>query len=288
VNDKTRREFLKSCFRIGGYAGIACLGMGAVEDARGWGILPVIVGSGAGPGTSWATWDEITESGWGDPVNNYIALFDGSAAQNETGQGGGLSGADLALTQVNNVPAASGSPPTRALTTASTQYFTHTDTAGGIIAANGGAGWSVIIKVNTFAVVGADQYIYWYSVNAAGKLRVLLKKENGSNKLNVGIYDVTAASWKLGPTSTTDIIPATGDVYLCAWYDGTYFRAGFATTKPTKWSDFDATKRLTDTNTSTAVGPTAGIGASELGASPSTVKLYYIILSKTALIDNAS
>jgi len=47
MNDKTRREFLKSCFRIGGYAGIACLGMGAVEDARGWGILPAMVSQGA-------------------------------------------------------------------------------------------------------------------------------------------------------------------------------------------------------------------------------------------------
>jgi len=230
--------------------------------------------------SSWGNWDETTEAGWGNLLT-YIALFEGGAATNETGQGV-VTGADLDLTQNNAIPAATGSPPTRALTAVSSQFFEHTSTLGAI--ADSG-GWSIIIKAKDFADSATTQQLY-YGEHVAGKLRIRFYKADTSNALNVNIYDVGASAFVLNAT-TSGAIPSTGDVYICVWYDGTYFRGGFSVTKPTKWSDFASTDRITATDTSASIGDAAAIGGDPV-QQYSTVKLYYFILSGSVLIDNAS
>jgi len=63
----------------------------------------------------WAAWDETSESGLASD-DTFVCFFENpSAGGDETGQGGGLTGSDLVLTQSGNVAGATGSPPSRQL-----------------------------------------------------------------------------------------------------------------------------------------------------------------------------
>ncbi|MFH2074365.1 MAG: hypothetical protein ABIJ57_03320, partial [Pseudomonadota bacterium] len=231
MNDKTRREFLKTCFRIGGYAAIAQLGMGAIEDARGWGILPAIVGSGGGGGT-WATWDELSQSTLASD-NTFVVLEDAPGnGDPETGEGGGLTGADLVLSDTGTVPAAVGSPPYRTFNGVN-MYQDPTVVAADLVD-NVNKTWTAILKIGDLSVGALTQLFDFNSGTLA--LRVYA---DAAGLLQPYLTDNVGFS---APT-TTDAIPGAGAVYIVIWADGTDARYGFATTKPTKWSDFEATKR---------------------------------------------
>lgn len=240
-------------------------------------------GGGGGPvNVSWATWDEITESGWGDSANNYICLMENaSAGGNETGQGGGLSGADLVLTQTGSVAGATGSPPKRQFDGANDVLDATSSFVNGLFL---GSTWTFIQKWNALVVSGLSLNFFWNSAtdylnlerDAGGHLRLYVA-DSGGNKATA---------------YTTAAIPSSGDVWVMGWYDGGsgLIRCGWATSKPTKWSDFAANNRASVSNSISyggLGGRTSPVGNTPGGHFPQG-SLYYVIGSKKCLIDNAS
>ena len=239
---------------------------------------------GGGGASSWTDWAETDESGWGD-ADTYISLFENtSAGGNETGQGGGLSGVDLVLTQIGNVAGATGSPPTRALDGTS-NGFTPANAIANLLDSSTG-GWTFLVKVKDFEddAVTAQNIIH---SDDGANLSIKIQK-NTANKLVFEVLSYDPVDWELQAT-TTDDVPSTGDLWIALWYDGTVFNGGFTTTKPTKWSDFAAGKRVTDTNTAVKALPSCNILINRTGDDQwAGLEAYYVIFSKTVLIDNAS
>ena len=257
--DTERREFLKRVFQIGGLA--ALYSLGAVESAESIGLL---AGTTTGPTGSWATWDETDESGWGDSANVFITLFENtSAGGNETGQGGGLSGADLVLTQSGNVAGATGSPPTRAFVT--DDRFQGTQIAFNLITGNE---WSFVLKINSLALAHAGNSDYLLSYVTDWNIFLLqtgeiqfggvagFGKTTDSPATNVDLWIVMAR-------------PSSGNTW-----------GGFATSKPNVKADVESTK-LVDFGSATSPS-TSGqryIGAYSDGTQAMECSVYYLLMS---------
>ena len=283
MSDKTRREFLKSCFQIGGYAAIASLGLGAVEDARGWGILPTLTGFG---GNRWANWAETSEESLASS-NIYVAMLENtSAGGNETAQGGGLTGDNLVLTQGGTVAGATGTPPKRAFDGVNDRFSIPVGVWDALI--KNQTAWSIMMKVTGRTSAATTRYFLDFA-NDITITRIVLDRLVTTEKFQVVAFtDVPAGTLLNG--STTDALTNV-DTWLGIWYDGTYCRAGFTTVaKPTKWSDFASTKRISNTITSTLTNSASGgmqLG-SRFGADDTFCYsyIYYIVISSMCLIDN--
>uniref|UniRef100_A0A6M3XLC0 Uncharacterized protein n=1 Tax=viral metagenome TaxID=1070528 RepID=A0A6M3XLC0_9ZZZZ len=272
-----RREFLKKAAKMagGGAFGLAAMhsfGMGAVKDAMGCGILPAVVGSGSA--NRWPTWNESNEVGLASP-NTLVWLFENTnASENETGQGGGLSGVNLVLTQSGSVPGATGSPPYRQLTEGSSQFFTPTVAALNALLL-GQDQWTIIVKMNTHS---SDTDFVWdlrtdSGVNARIAANILAAREitfsvNGEN------------------LTTTDKTLATGDLWVAMWRKNGANKGGFATTRPITEASFDATKLVTATGTDVITGSTFAVFYSFFNVTTyfMTAKIYYVVVSKTCLL----
>lgn len=278
-----RRKFIRNLLAaagvVGGWEAFAVLhrygGDSLVKEAQAANLFISGHGGGGGGAASWDAWDEADEAGWGDSANTFIGFFENtSAGGNETGQGAGLAGADLVLTQINNVPGATGTPLYRQLTLGSVHHFTYT--SGLFDGTMGGTNtWTVIMKVADI-IDGATQLI----LDSGAPRNYLYKQADNTFKAYAnGTHNA----------ATTDTVPSSGIVYLCMWSDGTYIRSGFKTgTKPSKWSDFEANKRNSTTVDYAMPAWSSGLFYINNPSFPGTFKAYYIVLSKSCLIDNAS
>ena len=272
--NQERREFLKKAYRIGGMAALYSLGV--VEEAISWGVLPAVVSKTV----SWAAWDESSESGLASN-DTFVCLMENKVSGgNETGQGGGLSGVDLVLTQAGNVAGASGSPPKRIFdnvddnmtwtTTAMQNWFS-------------GTTFTLIEKVDTYADVTETKPNIW----ANGVEYCYVSVEAGSG-LTIFYKDGTTTS--NGAVITANNVPTTGTVYFYLWADGIDVRWGFSTTKADKLSDIAAGDRaLLNIALNFTPANIAGTGyAVSAGAERTNMNVHYIIASKLNLIDNSS
>ena len=271
-----RRQFLKRCFQIGGYAAIAQLGMGAVEDAIGHGILPALLGGGSG--NTWATWNETDESAIVTD-NIFVALMENtSAGGNEVGQGGGLSEINRTLTQAGNIAGATGSPLTRQFDT--NKWMTFTDTLAQFVCSST---YTIIMKWNT---ANDAEGTFFRIVEAYNDTIFII--QHASRILSI----TTDAS---GTDAVTDAFAATGNVYIVFQADGGVHNGMLAwnTTKPTSFGSIAAGQKKDIGTSGNISGETAGGGGTQmLGSSlPSnniqyqiTGKLQYLILSNTALL----
>lgn len=239
--------------------------------------------AGEGAGTSWADWNETTESGWGDS-NTYIVVFDNPVAGGEeVGQGGGLGATDLTLTQAGTVAGCTTTPPSRYLeqaddvftgTTVFLNTFFGTDTT-----------WTIIQKVYLSTDPAAASTCFWF-LNDSVDSDYLYVERTVAGLLTIRVLPASGTDDIYSSTLTG---PAVGNyVYVAAWSDGTDIRFGWSYTKPTKWSDFSANTGVSrtvaytpqvDYNTRTIVGRAAN----------QTVAGYYrfLVLSKSCLIDNS-
>ena len=86
--------------------------------------------------------------------------------------------------------------------------------------------------------------------------------------------------------STASAIPTTGDVWLAIMVGSGYIRAGFSTTKPTKWSDFAAGDRLSASG-NILQHQHLGTDRQIMGMINGRVTFsgYYVVLSKKELIN---
>lgn len=242
IMNNERRRFLKTVCKVGGLAGLYSYLPIAETEAF---FAHQTHSADSGPGTSWATWNETTEAGWGDGANTFIVLAENvTAGGNEIGQGAGLSEADRTLTQAGTapgVPGATGSPPSRLLDGTS-DHFTCTQALLDALISNANKTWSIIFKLHT--VTASSKVL----LNLTGTGGEAIYIEIAAGPLNFRLQqDGAAAENKV----TTDGVSQADDVYVCFWADGTEARAGFidsgspnGATKPTKWSDFNANDRV--------------------------------------------
>ena len=297
MNEINRREFFKKCYQIGGYAAIAGLGLGAVRDARGWGILPAVVGGAA---ISWTTWKEDSEATLvkgSDGAHIWVFICDGGAGVNETAQSGtALSGANLVATQngsiaghVNNWRSLDGTD----------DYFTLSQIMIDTLIANANKTWTVLFHINNWAGIDTDR-LFSIRGGVTAEFLELVRGDaawagGSSGKLTLLHYEDSVTN----QDKTTNNFP-TGNVWVGVWSDAVNTtRFGFtaagsgAAGQPTKWSDFAAGNR---SSSSTLKGNYAGeafdtqreIGAHNAGSLWSPFDLKTVVIADTCLIDNNS
>ena len=274
-----RREFINNVFKMGGF--FALCSMGLTKEARSWGILPAVVGSG-GVTPSWTTWDETSKAGLANDNTFVVMMENVNLGGNETGQGGGLTGADLVFIDFDNMPGATGSPP----------YRTTVDSAQGsqwtLNALNtliNGPDWTLIWKFNNTITASHRAFCYLGGAGASSHIFYVYYYSNDDLTFSLEINDTPRV------TTFIDAGISTGLKWIAIWSEGAVLRVGQSTVRPTKLSDFDVVTNfgagtgdtsggsfLTDTNF--WMSSVVGYGLQGL--------LYYIVCSKICLIDNGA
>jgi len=248
----------------------------------------IIVPTGlVGGAATYATWDQVSESSFGEPVS-FVVMSEGTGAgDDETGKGV-LTGVNLVLTDVNNVPGVVAGY--RQLTRASSQYFTLTQTWADEWFT--GATWSVIQKWSDWTAVNLAHGLF--SMENAGGTERIVTIGTDVNKLFAFVANAGAGGARLNAT-TTNTYPTSGAVYTFIGTVGTSTYAGFTQSgsgtagQPTKWADFAANDRVSnalaggafsagDFDTYREVGTYEGAGHS------CTAKFGWMIVSKKFLI----
>jgi len=248
-------------------------------------VLNTSLSSGV-PGTSWATWSEATEAGWtGIGTNTAIWFMKSGVSQDETGQGGGLTGADLVLTQNGDIPASSGGTRPYRQLTADGDYFIPTVTACDLIT---GAAFTVVVKIENWTAGDALSIGSWALPNQDFVQLI----RGGTNQLTVDWRDANVQ--RISGT-TTDAFPTSGIVWVALWNNNAANKcgAGFTTSgsgangQPTKLSDFPVNSRITGTgSTSWVAGDHDANNFFGYGGNAyMTGRLYYVVMSNTCLFD---
>ncbi|HDZ26267.1 hypothetical protein LCGC14_1594280 [marine sediment metagenome] len=240
---------------------------------------------------SWADWDEKKESGLASD-DTFVCLMENlSAGGNEVGQGGGLTGADLVLTQSGNIAGLSGG---RRQMDGADDFFAMTTAALDTLISNPSERWTIVVK-GTDIQTDAVNNNFLASFRNAGNTENIALRVDSANKLG-HLYDQDGAGQDF--LLTTDAMGTTTEYYTMIWADGTEkVRLGYATLKPTKWSDFAANDRKEVANaafTGDFSGETwdgtnhIGTGPNGAGIGCMVFKLDYVILSKLSFIDNSA
>uniref|UniRef100_A0A6M3IPM2 Uncharacterized protein n=1 Tax=viral metagenome TaxID=1070528 RepID=A0A6M3IPM2_9ZZZZ len=227
------------------------------------------------PQQKWANWDESSEEGLASE-DIFVSLMENTnASGNEIGQGGGLTGENLVLTQVGDVAGATGSPPKRAIDATDDRF---TWTAAGIQNFLGGTTFTFIWKYDTFAdntatypaiLANGAQYMYIY-VNPSSKLAIYYKDTDTTSD---------------GAVETTNSVPTTGNVYFYIWSDGTDINWGFSTTKKSNPDDIAAGDKAKITATPNFnVASVTSSNPISYSSSKSAFNAYYFIASNTTLL----
>jgi len=220
---------------------------------------------------SWADWDEASESGLAS-ADTFVCLMENvSAGGNETGEGGGLTGSDLILTQVNNIPGVSGG--FRQLTSGSQQRFDWTAAALNSLIKDQSE-WTIVMKCKNLT-------------NMTSSNRPIIQWRVGSTFLDITSDSVGTGKirflYNTSDVTSTDVVPSSGNIYFCIWRKAGAVKAGFIATRPTNESDFAASKTCESTND--AAYTTTFVNSYILGDTARWTNAFiaYIVVSKSAL-----
>jgi hypothetical protein len=205
-----------------------------------------------------------------------------NASGNETGQGGGLSGADLVLTQSGSIAGATGSPPRRAFDGSDDHFLPTQNWCDGLFS---GSTWSFIAKI-TIDAVGVYHGLFRLGETNWPTNNLIQLHITNANQLYLRVIeDGTDYS-----VNTTDTVSNGSTYYFAVWADGVNkVRCGFSTTKPTSWASFEANKRK---EISTNMGDFTGVSWAEykyvLGSDGGTympeISAYYVVAANTCLL----
>lgn len=213
-------------------------------------------------------------------ANTYVCEFTGGSGANETGVGGGLTGADLVLTQFGSVPEAVDGY--RAIT--HPKGFAATAALWNLLAGQPTGTLMMLMKDWTPRVSGA------------GGTAEISYAFDGTNSFIIRT-DVSAIGFSDGghnvrwhPTSYTTANPqaALGIPYesfsgwLCWTTDGTYTALGFkrGLQPPTRWEDFDSITAIKHAVTYGGLSAGQILGSQYYGA---TFKIGRLVVSKLAM-----
>ena len=175
----------------------------------------------------------ITEAA--SDADHFVCEFPGGSNTNETGAGGGLSGADLVFTRFGTVGAASSG--WRAVSTSS--GFSITDTWVDTFVRNA-AGCAMLWHMKDVGGNGNIIYVYGVSPSILG----IYTTVGTSNSIN--FYGATKFGIGMSPNcaSRGDLWPASGEFWILCSVDYTndlaFVGVAAGTAQPTKLTDFDA------------------------------------------------
>ena len=167
------------------------------------------------------------------PSNDFVCDFSGGASENETGTGMGLTGADLVLTQVNDVAAASAGWRT---VDGVNDYFTATQ--GNVEAWLKDTTWAFLLHIRNLSNQGNVRTIAMFDA-AGGSTGDLQMQIRADNKLYLYISNDAGIN-------TSNTMASSTEYWIACWADGTNkVRIGFkaTATQPTAWSDFSSGDR---------------------------------------------
>ena len=269
--DIKRRRFLSKAWKVGGLAALYSLGVSHKEIDAFWGFEK----KPSGGGNSWATWDETSEAGLASDDTFVVMEENINAGGSETGQGGGLTGADLVLSDVGTVDGATGSPPTRVNVAASGQAWTIT----ALNAMFNTGTWTLIFKANVTSV-GIHQYWCVLGAGAAG--------QNGITAYyyETNTFTVSIDQNGVNEAKASGAVAATGIQWVAVWATGGVLKAGIATTRPTVLADFSTVLTFTTNSGDMSAGNFATnlLVWKHPGGNGIVGNLYYMIASKLCLI----
>ncbi len=254
---------------------------GVTDPSKVNGVLAANISKVSGVAYGWKSWGETSEATLASADIFVCLMEDTDAGDDETGQGGGLAGVNLVLTQAGNIAGMVGGWRTF---DGGDDEMTMTAAAVNALICNANKTWTIVMKLDNIDVTSTQQLHFR---DTAGEEFISLGI-SGTSKLN--LYSEQDNS--IDDENTTDSVSAATEYYFAIWADGTDMRYGFTTTRPTKYSDFDVGKRIISTdNTGDYVGEdfanSQHIG-SQNGALFSALDLAYIVVAKICLIDNDS
>ena len=260
-----RRDFLKRSFILAGGI-LVPTGIIHPVSANWWGSQ----GSGSDGISAWSNWNETSESDL-QSDNRFVVVNAGGIGTSEIGQGGGLTGGNLQLTDVTfDIAGVSGGY--RQLAAASEQRFTGTTVLLDTLLKNQSE-FTIIVKVKDWGNVGTAHIPL---------IRV-----------NLGACDVVADAganskmrfmWKTSDVDSANTIATTGVYWFCVWRKNGAVKAAFKkTTRPTKESDFAAGDTCESTDDS--VFSAAGSSLNFFGDAARWCNIYsaYFVWAKEAL-----
>ena len=214
---------------------------------------------------------------------DFVGLHDGGAGANDAGYSytNLVSGADLVLTQLGAVPAASAGY--RQLTQASSQYFTATQNSGLLEAIFGNADekWAMILKFKDWSL---GNYVFGF--NHAGGVGTSFYLDNDAGgTLHIGDADTADET-----VSTATSIAISGPVYLLVQADGiNKVRWGWQATKITTWAAIPAAQKAEVAN---VMGNFVGVAFSDAnnglyryGATYVTMQVAYAVMNTAVIIE---
>lgn len=253
-------------------------------------------GYGGAAGVSYAAWDEASESTLavdqdGDGIEDTFIMFmeNTSAGGNETGRGGGLTGINLVGTQSGNLAGSTTIPPSRIFDGAN-DYMSFNPTTLDVVS-NGTNIWTILAKCENISEAQTNDHAtpFYFFDGADDILGIFHSSGTNVQAWVGGVHHLD--------TTLADPIPTTGTVYIAAWSDGTYVRAGWTTGgagangQPTGWTEFPGGSKASAT---ASVSWPLGTFTSALyqfmrfNAAYTQGTIKYFLMSKTCLIDNAS
>jgi len=286
----SRREFLKTCFKIGGYAGIASLGIEAVYEAQAYGILHA-VGTLTGGGAA---------GGFTAGANIYVCDFK-QAAGNETGSGLGLAGADLVLTE-NGDPAAAAQDGNgnwyRTFDGTADNFDGATNLANTACSGAGGT-YTIGIKLANLTDEISDAFIRLRDATNENQLMLTISGAGSTYGPQLKVGNV----WK-NPAATANNMSFGSAIptWILGWADGgvNNVRFAFTATDPVlsgstywNWSTFAAGDRTEATDAGNFNGVAWAnevcIGGATGGAGGDIIaNVYKVFFSNLCLVNNAA
>lgn len=215
-------------------------------------------------------------------ADTYVCdMTNASTGGNETGAGGGLSGANLVLTASAGLAGVSGGFRVKA----NGEYLSCPPALLNLMTAN--TTFTCLFHVkdmtvsNVFNCFSSGPFESIYLQNSSGKLRSIMYDDN------VVRLDAT----------TADNYSTSAEIWLGMWSDGSLIRAGFVeqSTPPQNWSDFASGKRVSASYSGGFSGatfinfysPPKEIGSVN-NAATGVFSIATVVISKICLIDNSA
>lgn len=280
-----RREFLKKVFQLGGLAAVHQLGMGAVEDAMGWGIFPGVMEGG---GASYKAWQQDSQN---TIAADFCIFHDGPA--------GGANTKDIGYSDTNVLsgeglnwasPAAISAGYPRDLD-GNTEYFTLNTGLRDLLKDK--ETWTIIFKVSAWnPTEDFEALMYW------GAATDLVMRANEAANRNMSFI---AQGVTIGGAVTANAFSVLNVLYIALWSSAAdnVTRAGFleigaaadtGTSHPKKWSDFPANNRVSTASSTVLSTMTEGDPEVYRDAVNNNremkAKVYWSIWDRSCLIDN--
>ena len=207
-------------------------------------------------------------------ANNFVCEFVGVANANETGVGGGLSGADLTLTRFGTVGAASSGWRTASANSGFSVTSAWVDTF-----LRNSTGFAILYHFKDMTTVGDLANLYGSSPTEFGVLIRATSTSVNTQFSGAGKFGISATAYTTG---IADLLPVTGEFFILGSVDYTnnlsFVGISVSSVQPTKLSDFDfysanisAQDPLASTMTLTA-GLTGLVGRATTGGAAFSIK----------------